>query len=198
MKIFEHKHKFFIVLLFLAISVSISSGKENNNPIKQQAIKYKADVKTERPWWLGDLITVLGITAGFLGVLWQLRRQHRNELKIHKENYKEQLRLQIYQEFQRILKKASHDNTEVGVYATLIATNQKIYIDRIKSRHIPAPLSARAIEFNEKHIDASKSIVSQAYPPPKSTAEYARLRLNHPTPESIMAYKKCHRLQGAQ
>lgn len=147
------------MLLLLTFSASASSGEKKENTESQQSIKSTAGVVTDRPWWLGDLITVLGIFAGAGMIIWQLGRQHKNELKIQKENCREQLRLEIYQEFSKTLEEASEKNSDVGMYAFLIPMSLNIYINQIGSGFNPVPVMSRAIEFSNKHSEASSSII---------------------------------------
>ena len=116
-------------------------------------------METGRPWWLGDLITIIGIFGGAAMIVWQLSRQHNNELKIQKENYRERLRLQIYQEFSKDLTNANASTIEAGMYAFLIPTNIKNYIGQNNLGINPTPVKSRAIEFSNKNNAASDSIV---------------------------------------
>jgi hypothetical protein len=58
-----------------------------------------ATATDQGPWWLGPLVTVLAAVIGASAIVWQLGRQHRNESLQQTENYKNQLKLQVYQEF---------------------------------------------------------------------------------------------------
>ncbi len=148
-----------IVVLLLLFSGPAAGAEKKLNAQKQQATESITEVEAHRPWWLGDLITIIGIFAGAAMIVFQLGRQHKNELKIQKENYREQLRLEIYQEFSKILEEANDKTSDVGMYAFLIHTNFKIYINQANSGLNPAPLRSRAIEFSNKYFEASNSIV---------------------------------------
>jgi hypothetical protein len=105
-----------------------------------------------RPWWLGDLITVVGLILGSLIVVYQLGKQHKNELTIQKENYREQLRIEIYQEFSKLIRLADEKNINSKIYVF----NMRMFIDTYhdqKNRGIPTPpLNYRVMVFFERHF----------------------------------------------
>lgn len=107
-----------------------------------------------RPWWLGDLINIFGIIIGVVIVVFQLGRQHRNGLNQQKENHREQFRIQIYQEFSRLLGIASEKISHSKMYAFLIPTHVHIYHDQISKGFNPSPLPDRVMELNRRHYDS--------------------------------------------
>jgi hypothetical protein len=146
-----------VTSLFFVVAVS-GTEKTSNTPEKKPA-----DVETVsesvRPWWLGDLITIFGIFAGAGIIFWQLGRQHKNELKIQKENYREQLRLQIYQEFSEVLEEANNRTVQVGVYVTLIPMQFRTCLYQVASGIKPAPLKDRITKINDMNYEASNSVI---------------------------------------
>jgi len=150
-----------ITVVFLSLIFSVAAiGVENKKNVQtEKTAREKTLDEVARPWWLGDLVTVIGILVGASMILYQLGRQHKNELKIQKENYREQRRLQIYQEFSKVLEEANDKTSDAGMYAFLISTNFKIYFDQVNSGFNSTPLRARAIEFSNKHYDGSYSII---------------------------------------
>ena len=112
-----------------------------------------------RPWWLGDLLTLFGIFVGAFVVVWQLGRQHKQAMELQKENAREQLRLQVYQEFAPVLVDASDKAINAGTYVALMAINMHAYSVQCARGLKPAPLKERAIEFCRRHHDAANEIV---------------------------------------
>jgi len=110
-----------------------------------------------RPWWLGDLLTFLSILVGVIIVIYQLGRQHRNELTLQKENYREQFRIQIYQEFSKLLGIAVEKNLHSQMYAFHIPMHVHNYRDENKKGFSPAPLRDRVMDLNKRHFDSLRS-----------------------------------------
>ncbi len=107
-----------------------------------------------RPWWLGDLLTVLGILVGVIIVVYQLGRQHKNQLKLQKENQREQFRLQIYLEFSKLLGVAVGKNIDSGQYAFHIPFHVRVYRDQLKKGFSPVPVQDRAMELCKRHNES--------------------------------------------
>lgn len=153
-----------ICFITIVMFVLISSGMSIRAEVKevgqeQQTIDKKTNENATRPWWLGDLITILGIFASTSMLVYQLSRQHKNELRIQKENYREQLRLKIYQDFSRVIEAVQKKTIDAAMYVSSISTDVNTYVNQVNSDFNPTPLRSRAIEFNNKHIQASHSIV---------------------------------------
>lgn len=153
------KHVFSAVVLLVLSCISMSVANNEVAAPKEQTTKAMQSQDTTRPWWIGGLLTLLGIVVGVCIIVYQLGRQHKNELKLQEENYRQKLRLGIYQEFSKVLEEANDKTSEVGMYAFLIPINVKIYRDQIKSGLAPAPIKHRAIEFSNKHQEVSDSII---------------------------------------
>lgn len=114
----------------------------------------KRSVQETRPWWLGDLITVFGTLVGAVMIIYQLGRQHKHEMKLQKENFREKLRLDVYQEFSPVLKAANDMTQRSGMYAIFISLHMRNYHDQLKNGFNPPPISDRAIEFSKRHYEA--------------------------------------------
>jgi len=125
----------------------------SNNPPAQSST-------SPRPWWVGDLITLLGILVGVIIVIYQLGRQHRSQLKLQRENYREQLRLKIYQQFSKLLDMAVHKNIDSSLYAFHIPGNVQIYRGQLKDGFSPSPLRDRASELSKLHNETLKTITA--------------------------------------
>jgi len=147
------------MILLLIFSSSSISGDKKESLQEQQETETINKADSSRPWWIGDLITIFGIVVGAGLILYQLGRQHKNELRIQQENYREKLRLEIYQEFSKVLEEANDKTSDVGMYAFIIPTHFKVYMAQLNAGLKPAPLRARAREFSNKHSNASNSII---------------------------------------
>lgn len=134
------------------IHLTKSLTKENSDP-PHSITALKPSNKSERPWWLGDLISIAAIIIGAIMVVCKLGWQHKQELILQKENHREQFRIQIYQEFSKFLGLAIEKNISSKMYASNISMNMHIYHDLIKKNLPPVPLSARAVELSKRHND---------------------------------------------
>ena len=116
-----------------------------------------------RPWWLGDLLNIFGIIIGILIVVYQLGKQRRNELTVQKENHREQFRIQIYQEFSKLLGIAVEKNIHSKMYAFHIPMNVHNYRDQNKKSFSPAPLRDRAMELSKRHFDSLNAAIELVF-----------------------------------
>jgi len=112
---------------------------------------------------VGDLITLLGILVGVIIVIYRLGRQHWNEIKLQRENYREQLRLKIYQQFSKPLNVAIHKNIDSSLYAFHIPMNVQIYRMQIKDGFSHSPLRDRALELSKLHYETLKAITALTF-----------------------------------
>lgn len=151
--------KIIILIFILVFSVSCYAN-QNNNDSQTGKTKESTETSGKRPWWMGDLITVLGIIIGAGIIVFQLNRQHKNTIEVQKENYREQLRLKIYQEFYTCLESANDKTCDASMYAFLIASNFEGYLHQITSSINPPPVKARGNEFSDLHFTANNSIIS--------------------------------------
>ena len=140
--------------------------KIQSEEITKSSTKEKAEEFTpERPvrvseyWWLDNLVNILGIVAGALLIVWQLGRQHKNELRIQKENYREKLRLDIYQEFSKIRIDAESQLVRLGSYVSIIPTYFMLSNQAAKAGIVPAPIISRTNVFMAKHQEATDSTI---------------------------------------
>ena len=123
-------------------------------------LAFAAEVPSDAgPWWVGHLITFLGIVVGARMIMFQLSRQQANESARQAENSKGQLRLQIYQEFSDCLSSAEDSISAAGMYATLSQTHSSIFRQQILQALNPKPITDRAIQFLDKNaLGADKAI----------------------------------------
>lgn len=151
--------KIFILLFLLIASPASFATHHNNDENVESSDKYLA-VSDVRPWWIGDLLTVLSIFAGVGLIVFQLNRQHINDVETQKENNRDQLRLEIYQEFSLGLKNTNNKTSDAGMYAFLLTSNITNYTEQIGLGVIQPPLKYRANEFSDLHYSSNKSIIA--------------------------------------
>lgn len=115
------------------------------------------------PWWIEHLVTFLGVVVAASMIVFQLRRQHRNELKRQNENFKGQLKLQIYQEFSQRLASASEAIGLAGLYAMGSHTHSVIYAKQVSQGMNPSPVAERALLLLDKQRVASDEAVGVSF-----------------------------------
>lgn len=147
----------FLIITFTAITLLGEAVYAEKASQKSTEKIYILKEENKRPWWLGDIITVLSIVAGGIVILYQMKKQHEGELKVQKENHRDKLRLEIYQEFSSALDVANNTNSDVGMYVFFIPVHLKIYRDQIASGLNPLPVKDRALLFLQHHQAASDS-----------------------------------------
>jgi hypothetical protein len=118
-----------------------------------------ATALNSRPWWIGDLLTVISILVGFGLIAFQLKRQHENDISTQRENNREQLRLEIYQEFSTCLDEANSKTSKASGYAFNLSNNVSMYTQLRESSMAVFPVSQRANEFTELHSISNHSII---------------------------------------
>lgn len=115
------------------------------------------------PWWLGHVLTTIAAILGALMIVFQLGRQHRNESDRQTQNFKGQLRLQVYQEFSARLASAADAVGSSGMYAFTGPMHADIYRKQVAMRLNPNPITDRAIQFLEKNSSAASEVVEVVF-----------------------------------
>lgn len=111
------------------------------------------------PWWLEHAVTFVGIVIAALMIVYQLGRQHANETKRQAENFKGQLRLQIYQEFDAKLSLASDTAGAAGMYAMTSHTHSVIFGKQVAQGISPSPIPDRALHFLDRQSAAAGAAI---------------------------------------
>ena len=117
----------------------------------------------EGPWWLAHALTVAGIFVAAATIVFQLGRQHRNEIRLQTENFKSQLKLQVYQEFSSCLSTAADKIGTASMYATTAALHAKMYMQQFKQGINPSPVEDRAMAFLDKNSSASNAAIEAVF-----------------------------------
>ena len=158
---------------FLAFSAEQPLDKhaanETLNFASQQTIAAPSnrDSKTDpRPWWLNDLLTLIGIVVTLSGIVigakmivYQLARQHESALALQKESLREKLRLEIHREFLPLLDEAGDKSSSARIYAFTIPVNFRNYLDQFHKGFNPRPIKDRSPEFSKRHFESINSII---------------------------------------
>jgi hypothetical protein len=127
------------------------------------AVAAEATSPDQGPWWLGPLVTVLAAAIGAAAIVWQLGRQHRNESLRQTENFKAQLKLQVYQEFSSRLSAASDAVQTTAMYAYTAQTHVQIYSSQAANGFTPAPIADRALKLIELNSNAANEVVETIF-----------------------------------
>ncbi len=124
-----------------------------------------AEVNTpdQGPWWIGPLMTVLAAAIGASAIVWQMGRQHRNESLRQTENFKNQLKLEVYQEFSSKLSIASETVRDAAMYAFIAPVHFEIYASQVNGGFTPSPIAERALKLLELNAKATSDIVETLF-----------------------------------
>lgn len=128
-----------------------------------QAVAVEAGSSDQGPWWLSPLVTVLAAVIGAGAIVWQLGRQHRNESQRQTENFKGQLKLQVYQEFSSRLATTAEAVQAAAMYAFAAQSHLEIYTSQIASGFTPAPINDRAPKLVELNSAAANEVVEAIF-----------------------------------
>lgn len=138
-------------------------SKDATNSLEKEnevaALESERSKSVSEYWWLDNLVNILGIVAGALLIVWQLGRQHKNELRIQKENYREKLRLDIYQEFSKMRIEAESQLVGLGSYVSIIPTYFVLANETAKAGNVPIPIISRSNVFMAKHQEATNKAI---------------------------------------
>jgi hypothetical protein len=122
-----------------------------------------AQADAQSPWWLGHLLTALGTLVAAGMIVFQLGRQHKNEIRLQAENFKGQLRLQVYQEFSSRLASTADALSTSSMYAFTGPTHVEMFLNQIKAGINPNAIADRALAFKEKNAAATNEIVEVVF-----------------------------------
>jgi hypothetical protein len=115
------------------------------------------------PWWIEPLVTVIAAAIGASAIIWQLGRQHRNESLRQTENFKGQLKLQVYQEFSSRLAVASGAIQSTAMYAFFAPIHVELYASQAAKGFTPAPIAERALKLLELNSAAVNEAVEAVF-----------------------------------
>jgi hypothetical protein len=107
---------------------------------------------------IGHALTFAGLIVAAMTVGWQLRRQHKSSLLLQKSNYRETLKLQIYQALIQKIDKLSDAQIDAGMYAFGIPYVVENYQRELAAGYNPLIIKQRAPKFSELHFRACSEI----------------------------------------
>lgn len=134
----------------------VTSSPQNRSPLEVHAL---IEENNSRPWWLGDIVVLLGIFVGAVMIIYQMGRQHKNELALQQENAREQLRLQIFQKISPMIEVATEKVIDAGTYASSIHSSISTYLQLLDDGFNSQPIKERASEFNRRYQEATNSLI---------------------------------------
>jgi hypothetical protein len=108
---------------------------------------------------IGHGLTLLGLFLAAGTIAWQLAKQHKNSLSLQRENAREALKLQVYENLIPKIRKASHSISHAGMYAFTIPIHIDIYQYQHSSGFNPSPVTDRGSEFLRLHGEAGSAMV---------------------------------------
>lgn len=110
----------------------------------------------------GSLIIPFTTLISFLGsallIIWQMGRQHKNSLKLQQENFRAELRLQIYKEIGQKISDASEKILKVGNMVQAIGLSFDTYFQVLSLGITPSPIPDREKRIQSAHFEALNSI----------------------------------------
>lgn len=145
-----------IALLKLTTLLSLSAAAIAGDSVSTQA-------ETQSPWWLGHALTGLGTLIAALMIVYQLGRQHKNEIRLQTENFKGQLKLQVYQEFSARLASAGGALGNASMYVFTGIPHIEIFLAQTQQGINPNPIDDRALIFMQKNAEAADEVVEVVF-----------------------------------
>ena len=105
-----------------------------------------------------ELSTILAATIAAMMIIYQLGRQHRNELAREENATRSKLKLEIYQEFSPFLSNSLEAFVETGGYARSSPLHAAMFATQISIGWSPMPIPDRAKVFQDLHFKAVNSM----------------------------------------
>lgn len=105
-----------------------------------------------------ELSTILAATIAAMMIIYQLGRQHRNELTRQENATRSKLKLEIYQEFSPFLSNSMEALVETGGYARSSPLHASMFATQVSMGWNPLPISDRAKVFLDLHYKAVNSM----------------------------------------
>lgn len=109
---------------------------------------------------LETLITAASIVISAWLIAWRIGREYRNGLGLQRERAREQLRLEIFKEFQTSMRAASDAVLSADTAARTIALDFIVQRSLIELGAIPEPSKKRALDFADYNSAACKAVSS--------------------------------------
>ncbi|MCD6163795.1 MAG: hypothetical protein J7K40_15470 [candidate division Zixibacteria bacterium] len=102
-----------------------------------------------------SLINILAIAVSASLLLWQLKKQHKNNIELQRENNKDKLKLEIFKEYSKTITDAREKISSIQGAAYNITTSLTSYSTLVSMGINPSPISQREVIFRDAHDAAS-------------------------------------------
>lgn len=160
MEKYKYRQRLIIVSLSIIILItSISLVESAEEQKKNGNISTSGWCSFEAKEYIDYGLKVFGFTAGFGILIFQLNRQHKNSLKLQKQQFKAKVQQEIFNEISNGISQAT--NAYVKITSKLFAIKQKIDTQIfLKSEGVnQKPLSERTNDYIDYHHSFSNSII---------------------------------------
>ncbi|PKG59209.1 hypothetical protein [Shewanella sp. GutDb-MelDb] len=117
------------------------------NEIENKKEKGINENEFKQPWWLPHLFTILGFIVAALIVIFQLNKQHKSSMEVQNKNKVEELKLQIYHDFDEKLNNLSDASIKAGNYLNQLPENLALYHKQVYNNEVPIDIKQRPDEF---------------------------------------------------
>ena len=104
-------------------------------------------------------VTLAGIVIAALIVVWQMGRQHRNSLKLQKENKRAELRADIYAKLLDGINLAGNAEVSASTYVRMLPQSLRSYRYQLNLGIQPSPVKERAPELSHQNGEMHMSVV---------------------------------------
>lgn len=145
---------FACLLLISPVSAKTSITKEVNG----QNIYITITEKPDKPWWQDSGVQILTILSGFIMVVFQLGRQHRNAINLEEQNAKKKLHLEIYQKISEQINKAQAAE-KISIYGLTLPSIIEDYVARGSQRTLPERIEEIINKFGAYSDEITKLII---------------------------------------
>lgn len=155
----------FIVIISSLFVLTVEADKITSTVNNTQSLVKDVNLSPPTPsklddvsWWLERLIDLLGIFLGVAAIMYQMHRQHRSNLKLQRNNFKEKLRLEIYQGLIKGMDDTVNILSKASAKSSNIPISLEAYCNQLKAGIKPALPRYRALDFSETHHALIKSV----------------------------------------
>lgn len=149
----------YILFFVLAPWAIVSSAQEENVTSRTNSKENSSEIKN----YIQPGVTIIGFLVGFGLILFQLNRQHRNNLELQRQQFKAKVQQEIFNDISDGIYQAT--NAHVKLSGKLFAVRQKIDTNLFFKREgiDPKPLSERTNDYIDLHYTFSNSIIELIY-----------------------------------
>jgi len=153
---------FVAVVAGLFLSVEVLAGQEGNVKKVENRTDSK-NITTKYSPYIESGITILGFLVTFSIVLFQINRQHKSNLKLQRQHFKNQIKLQIFKEIDERITVTTNTYVKLSSQVHLVVTTIDNNIFLKKEGVIPKPLLERSYDYIDYHSSFSKSVLELIY-----------------------------------